>query len=173
MAVCSMGWEQATHHLQLPALFQTPPQLLGVHLGGNDLVRHLTRLIFKLINNTFDYVRAASPDAILVWVDILPRFIWRAPKPKNGSIEKHRQVYLFGLSQGHFLIKIFFIDHMMFNYFIILLFNLNCVCECMILSYYLITLNSFYLQMHVLVKAHSDIRKQTFVIIILLRQLHI
>jgi len=65
----------------------------------------------------------------------------------------------------------FFTDHMMFNYFIILLFNLNCVCECMILSYYLISLNSFYLQMHVLVKAHSDIRKQTFVIIILLRQL--
>jgi len=108
-----------------------------------------------------------------VWVDSLPRFSWRAPEAKNGSIEKniHKCICLV-YHKDIFLNNDIFTDHMMFNYFIILLFNLNCVCECMIVSYYLISLNSFYLQMHVLVKAHGDIRKQTFVIIVLLRQLY-
>ena len=91
MAVRGMGWEKATHHLQLPALFQTPPQVLVVHLGGNDLVRHSLRLVFKLINDTYDYIRAAFPDAILVWVDILPRFCWRAPKNEHKAIDKKRR----------------------------------------------------------------------------------
>ena len=73
MAVCGKGWEKGTRHVQLPALFQMPLQVLVVHLGGNDLVRHSLRLVFKLINKTFDYVIAEFPDAVLVWVDIFPR----------------------------------------------------------------------------------------------------
>jgi len=91
MAVRGMGLERAIHHLQLPALFETPPQVLVFHLGGNDLVRHSLRLVFKLVNQTFDYIREAFPDTMLVWVDILPRFNWRAPEAENGKIDQKRK----------------------------------------------------------------------------------
>jgi len=67
------------------------PQVLVVHLGRNDLVRHSLRLIFKLVNQTFDYIREAFHDTLLVWVDILPCFNWKAPEAENGAIDRKRK----------------------------------------------------------------------------------
>jgi len=99
MAVRGMGWQGAIHQLQIPVLFQAPPQVLLLYLGGNDLVAHSLRHVLKLVRETVEYLRSAFPEVALVWVNILPRFKWRAPKDEYRAINnKLKRVNQFGRS---------------------------------------------------------------------------
>lgn len=91
MGVSGMGWADAVHHMQLPALFRMPPKVLVVHLGGNDLVRHNLQVCFKHIQDSIEYLHRAFPASIIVWANILPRFNWRAPETENKQIDKKRK----------------------------------------------------------------------------------
>ena len=85
IGVSGMGWADAVHHMQLPALFRMPPKVLVVHLRGNDLVWHNLQVCFKHIQESIEYLQRAFPANILVWANILPRFNWRALETENSK----------------------------------------------------------------------------------------
>ena len=63
--------------------------LTAVYLQGLNAVNSFNSAVY--IIQTFDDIRAAFPDTILVWVDILPRFCWRAPKTEYKAIDRKRR----------------------------------------------------------------------------------
>lgn len=106
-----MSWNQFIHSLQLRVLFQQPPKVILIHLGGNDLCAKSQLQIFNLIRRGLDYVTAAYPDSVLIWVDILQRLHWTENYQGDVTIELKRQrVNRFGraivtrLPKGHNLV---------------------------------------------------------------------
>jgi len=65
------------------------PLITAVYLQGLNAVNLFHSAVYT--RQTFDYIRAAFPDTILVWVDILPRFCWRAPKNEYKTINRKRR----------------------------------------------------------------------------------
>ena len=106
-----MPWTQFTHSLQLRILFQAPPKVIMIHLGGNDLTHTGILPIFNLIRRGINYISRACPDAHFIWVDILQRLHWTDSYRGDVRIERKRQrVNRFGrnlitsLPKGHFLV---------------------------------------------------------------------
>ena len=87
--VRGMGWDDFIHQMQLPVLFRSPPKVILLHLGGNDLVQHSLKVVFKLVQESVEYLATALPDVVLLWVNILQRSNWRAPALENRAIEKN------------------------------------------------------------------------------------
>lgn len=86
-----MSWSQFVHTLQLRVLFQTPPKVILVHLGGNDLCTKSLLQVFNLIRNGLNYLLAAYPDVHYIWVDILQRLHWTSSYQGDVIIERKRQ----------------------------------------------------------------------------------
>ena len=72
-------------------LFATPPFVIFIHLGGNDLVNVKTLDIKHKIETEVAYLREAFPDTTLVWIDILSRSDWRGSLNGRKPIEKKRR----------------------------------------------------------------------------------
>ena len=89
--VRGMGWDDFIHQMQLPVLFRSPPKVIVLHLGGNDLVQHSLQVNFKLVQESIEYLTTAFPDLVLLWVNILQRSNWRAPELENKAIERKRK----------------------------------------------------------------------------------
>ncbi|XP_062972038.1 uncharacterized protein LOC134392018 isoform X2 [Elgaria multicarinata webbii] len=73
-----MRWERL-----LPTLFQdtpaaAPPQVLIIHLGGNDLGLLKGKALILQAIADFKIIRQRWPRVRIVWSCILPRFIWRS-----------------------------------------------------------------------------------------------
>ena len=56
-----MSWTQFTHSLQLRILFQAPPKVIMIHLGGNDLTHTGILPIFNLIRRGINYISGHAP----------------------------------------------------------------------------------------------------------------
>lgn len=85
-----MSWVDFSKSLQLRALFQPAPEIILIHLGGNDLSTHSVRFIMNLIKKGVRYLRVAFPEAKLVWIDILQRLNWGVNQSSLGVIELKR-----------------------------------------------------------------------------------
>lgn len=93
-----MGWRQFIPSLQLDVALRSPPKIIIIHLGGNDITSHTIGGIARLIKQGIRYLRAAFPRKILVWVDILPRLNWGVAGDSLAAIhDKVRRVNI----QGH------------------------------------------------------------------------
>lgn len=77
MGTSGMHWNQLLSTLQLKMMFNPPPALILIHLGGNDLVNIKQAKFMKLIRRDLSYVASVFPHAYIVWSDILPRKHWR------------------------------------------------------------------------------------------------
>lgn len=85
-----MGWSEFIHEAQLRVVYQRPPSVILVHLGGNDLSKLTTLSMMAIIRKGLKYVRRAAPECHLVWVDILPRFDYRVLESAWESIDQKR-----------------------------------------------------------------------------------
>ncbi|XP_060111014.1 uncharacterized protein LOC132583378 [Heteronotia binoei] len=65
----------------LPLLFKgragPPPQVLMVHLGGNDLGLLKGKALVWQARDDFQCIRERWPETIIVWSAMLPRQVWR------------------------------------------------------------------------------------------------
>ena len=85
--VRGMSWTTFVHHLQLKVLFASPPKVVLIHLGGNDIEHLSCCRIRNLIKSGIRYVHAAFADCRIVWCNILPRLSWA----KSGVYERKRK----------------------------------------------------------------------------------
>lgn len=105
-----MSWGDFTHSLQLRVLFQPPPKVILINLGGNDLCCAGILRIFSWIRQGIDYIVSAYPSVQLIWCDILQRLHWGDSRAVDIVIEsKRRRVNRYGhervmqCSNGHIL----------------------------------------------------------------------
>lgn len=106
-----MSWGDFIHSLQIRVLFQSPPKVIFINLGGNDLCSISVLSIFNMIKRGINYLAAAYPGVSIVWVDILQRLHWSDTVEGDILTEgKRRRVNRFGrqkvslLPGGHSLV---------------------------------------------------------------------
>ncbi|KAH3882990.1 hypothetical protein DPMN_006937 [Dreissena polymorpha] len=71
-----MTWAQFRHAVESNVLLNKAPNILSINLGGNDLANTSVIKLKNTINRELNYLRAALPDSVLAWIDILPRLTW-------------------------------------------------------------------------------------------------
>ena len=97
-----MGWQQFIPSLRLDVALRSPPKIIVIHLGGNDITRHSIGGMARLIKQGIQYLRAAFPRTILIWVDILPRISWGVVEGAVSAIHgKVRRINV----EGHKIIS--------------------------------------------------------------------
>lgn len=77
-------------------LLSSPPAAIVIHLGGNDLHDLSIIKIKKSIKSEIKYLREAFPTSVLIWIDILPRRVWRGNFSLNTMDSKRKRVNRFG-----------------------------------------------------------------------------
>jgi hypothetical protein len=71
-----MSWAQFRHAVESNVLLNKTPDILFIHLGGNDLANTSVINLKNTIKRELNYIRAALPDSVLAWINILPRLTW-------------------------------------------------------------------------------------------------
>ena len=69
-----MVWSQLCG---LAAFDQSPPDVLVVHLGGNDLARYPGKALILDIIHDLKWLNARYPAMQIVWFPIIPQLMWR------------------------------------------------------------------------------------------------
>ncbi|XP_053405693.1 uncharacterized protein LOC123547335 [Mercenaria mercenaria] len=75
--ISGLRWTSFRHSVQTQVLLSSPPRAIILHLGGNDLTSLSSIELRELIETEVKYLRDAFPETIIIWVDILPRRVWR------------------------------------------------------------------------------------------------
>ena len=83
----SMHWSDLIPMVQLAMMFNPPPVMFLVHVGGNDLVTRQGKLI-KNIKKDLQYLASVFSTTKIIWSDILPRKSWRGVEPTQGNVDK-------------------------------------------------------------------------------------
>lgn len=114
MGTPGMKWCQLLPAVQFQMMFNHPPALILIHLGGNDLVSIKQARLMKSIKRDLNYIASVFPHTLLVWSDILPRKLWRGMVNTPTSLarinEKRKRVnragrqVIRGLQQGRYII---------------------------------------------------------------------
>ena len=86
-----MSWQYFQYSLQLDVLLRQPPEVIGIHLGGNDITSHSLKEINKMMTEGINYLKEAFPETKLLWIDILQRLTWGKDKKDNIIFEKKRK----------------------------------------------------------------------------------
>ena len=105
MGLRGLGWHRLRHAIEAEVLLGTPPSIIVVHLGGNDLVNHSVWQIRNIMDREFRYIRTAFPTCLLIWVDILPRRLWSGADNVKAVDNKRKRINRLGrklvLASGH------------------------------------------------------------------------
>lgn len=75
--VQGMTWDQLVPQLHQLKLTWPRPDMLIIHLGGNDINRTAREELLSTMKNSLNSVRYILPDCLMVWSDILPRRYWK------------------------------------------------------------------------------------------------
>lgn len=87
--ISGLRWHQLEHVL-FGLMHSLPcPNIIVIHCGGNDLCRISCLNLRNIIVNTFSRLADFYPGCILVWSQILPRFIWRGAR-NHQAVELSR-----------------------------------------------------------------------------------
>lgn len=79
-----MMWQKVVPEVHRFARLDQPPDVLVLHVGGNDLSIRPMRQVIKDIKWDFLRLMTSFPKMIIVWSDIVARLEWRGAR----SIEK-------------------------------------------------------------------------------------
>ena len=75
-----------------------PPQVLGLHLGGNDMGLLTGKALIMQAKADFERIWELWPSTWIVWSDMLPRRTWREgwfPQGLNRAVKKvNREIRL-------------------------------------------------------------------------------
>ncbi|CAB1343565.1 unnamed protein product [Coregonus sp. 'balchen'] len=72
-----MTWAQLLPHLDQLKIKWPKPDVVILHLGGNDLGTHSPEALMLSVKKDLTSMRSIFPQCLLVWSDILPRMSWR------------------------------------------------------------------------------------------------
>ncbi|XP_048864622.1 uncharacterized protein si:dkeyp-121d4.3 isoform X2 [Brienomyrus brachyistius] len=73
-----MRWEQFLPLIQQLKDTWPNPDVIIIHLGGNDLGSGDTETLLAAIRKDLEYMKSIFPQCLLVWSSILPRLSWRS-----------------------------------------------------------------------------------------------
>lgn len=95
-AVRGLGWPGLRKAIEVDVLFEPPPQLLIIHLGGNDLVNMTNWQLKNVMDKEMRYLKAAFDGCQFVWLDILPRRVWHGAHDLRAIEQKRKRVNRMG-----------------------------------------------------------------------------
>ncbi|CAB1312531.1 unnamed protein product [Coregonus sp. 'balchen'] len=72
-----MTWAQLLPQLDQLKIKWPSPDVVILHLGGNDLGTHNPEALLASVKKDLTSMRSIFPQCLLVWSDILPRIFWR------------------------------------------------------------------------------------------------
>ena len=72
-----MTWSQLLPHLHQLKVTWPNPDVLIMHLGGNDLCTDSPTDLLASVKKDLTSMRSIFPQCVLVWSNILPRRVWR------------------------------------------------------------------------------------------------
>ena len=91
-----MHWHQLLPKLQLAMMGYPSPDMIIIHVGGNDITSVKQGKFIKMIKKDINYLASVFPRSMIVWSDILPRFSWRGLDSSVTAFgrtdEKHKRV---------------------------------------------------------------------------------
>lgn len=90
LGVRGLGWKNFRHHIEAKVLFSSPPSIIFIHLGGNDLTSASIVQIKRDMREDINYLREAFPDVTIIWIDILPRRVWSGAQKTEPHIDNKR-----------------------------------------------------------------------------------
>ena len=90
MGVRGLGWTGFRREIEAKVLFSDSPKLIIIHLGGNDLTLLTTVQIKRCIREEVRYLREAFSETVIVWIDILPRRVWRGAVDGSNVVDRKR-----------------------------------------------------------------------------------
>lgn len=99
--VGGLTWSNFRRSVESHVLLCTPPKIILIHLGGNDICSTSTAKICNTIQKEIRYLRAAFENTLIIWIDILDRINWRQPTeqwPRRSINEKRKRINRFGRS---------------------------------------------------------------------------
>ena len=104
-----MGWDRVLPEVQHHARLDRPPDVLVLHVGGNDLgIRPIGDLITAVKADVLTF-RAAYPGMLLVWSDIIARTTWRMARSvcrlNKGRIKVNKAIGRFVARHGGLVIR--------------------------------------------------------------------
>ena len=86
-----LTWSGLRRSVESQVLLCTPPKIIALHLGGNDLARAPCTAITNQISKEIRYLRAAFPQTVLIWINILDRVNWRTNHFTRKTINSKRK----------------------------------------------------------------------------------
>ncbi|CAJ0933156.1 unnamed protein product [Ranitomeya imitator] len=104
-----MTWSQFLPDFHRFVRWDQVPQILVIHLGGNDLGKRPCRELIKDIK--FDVLRlwAMFPKVLVVWSDIVPRKVWQGARSPEGvnraRIKVNKAVSRFMARNGEVVVR--------------------------------------------------------------------
>ncbi|XP_068092115.1 uncharacterized protein [Hyperolius riggenbachi] len=106
-----MVWPSLLPELHTLARLDRPPDILVLHVGGNDLAARSTRVVIKEVKFDFLRIRSLFPETIVVWSDIVARGYWRLAnsvlKINKARIKLNKEVARFFIRNGGLAIRHF------------------------------------------------------------------
>lgn len=94
--VRGLTWTEFRRSIEGQVLLSSPPTVIILHLGGNDLAQMSIIKLKRKMQCEISYLREAFPDSTLIWVDILPRRVWRGALEIKAIEEKRIRVNRLG-----------------------------------------------------------------------------
>lgn len=85
-----MRWKQLLPKVRSLLKEEQPPQILLLHLGGNDLVSTSLRMLIQEIKKDLSKIKQLMPNTRILWSDIVARIQYRGAK-SNAKTEKARK----------------------------------------------------------------------------------
>ena len=86
--VQGMTWDQLVPQLHQLKLNWPNPDLLLIHLGGNDINKSTTEELLSSIKRELNSIRNIFPQCLIVWSDILPRRFWKQGSTPVEDVDK-------------------------------------------------------------------------------------
>ncbi|KAG5266277.1 hypothetical protein AALO_G00229180 [Alosa alosa] len=87
-----MTWEQLVPQLHQLKLNWPNPDLLIIHLGGNDINKSTSEELLSIIKSDLTSIRNIFPQCLIVWSDILPRRKWKQGVMPVEAVDRARDM---------------------------------------------------------------------------------
>lgn len=104
-----MLWHRVLPEVHRYARLDRQPDILVLHVGGNDLGLRPMRQIIKDIQWDFLRIRSSFPEVLLVWSDIVARTVWRGARSvdriNKARIKINKEVGRFFTRNGGFVVR--------------------------------------------------------------------
>lgn len=85
-------WGRLVTEVQRYAARDRPPDVLVLHVGGNDLGIRSMLDITRDIKSDIDRLMEQFPDMVVVWSDIVARMTWRMARSVEGINRARRKI---------------------------------------------------------------------------------